>query len=97
VVPSLSWRLDKHWNRMRDEVPHVKRPPSEYIKEHIWFSTQPMEEPPDRQDLKTLIDWIGWIACCSHRLSALGFRRSELRLQIQDERRTETDDLRRER
>jgi uncharacterized protein len=59
-VPSLSWRLDKHWNRMRDEVPHVKRPPSEYIKEHIWFSTQPMEEPPDRQDLKTLIDWIGW-------------------------------------
>ena len=59
-VPSLSWRLDKHWNRMRDEVPHVKRPPSEYIKEHIWFSTQPMEEPPDRADLKTLIDWIGW-------------------------------------
>ena len=47
-LPALGWRLDKHWARMRDEVPHVKRPPSEYIREHFWVSTQPMEEPnPD--------------------------------------------------
>ena len=39
------WRLDKHWATMRDEVPHVKRPPSEYIREHIWYTTQPIEEP----------------------------------------------------
>ena len=27
-APSLSWRLDKHWARMRGEVPHVRRPPA---------------------------------------------------------------------
>jgi len=59
-VPALSWRLDKHWARMRDEVPHVKRPPSEYVREHFWFSTQPVEEPPNPQDLIDLCDWIGW-------------------------------------
>src|SRR5205085_3805263 len=32
-LPALGWRLDKHWERMRDEVPHVKRPPSEYIRD----------------------------------------------------------------
>jgi predicted TIM-barrel fold metal-dependent hydrolase len=45
---------------MRDEVPHVKRPPSEYVREHFWFTTQPMEEPPNRADLKELINWVGW-------------------------------------
>jgi predicted TIM-barrel fold metal-dependent hydrolase len=32
-APSLAWRLDKVWHRLRSEVPHVKRPPSEYIRE----------------------------------------------------------------
>ena len=59
-VPSLCWRLDKHWERMRSEVPHLKRPPSEYIREHIWYTTQPMEEPERPEDLTKLIEWIGW-------------------------------------
>ena len=32
-VPSLGWRLDAHWAKMRDEVPHLKRPPSEYMRD----------------------------------------------------------------
>ena len=44
-VPSLNARMDKHWTRLRSEVPHVKRPPSEYVREQVWFTTQPMEEP----------------------------------------------------
>ena len=59
-TPSLAWRLDKVWQRLRSEVPRVKRPPSEYIREHIYWTTQPMEDPERRQDLFDVIDWIGW-------------------------------------
>ena len=58
-LPALGWRLDKVWNRMRDEVPHVKRPPSESIREHFWVSTQPMEEPEKAAHLMDVLDWIG--------------------------------------
>jgi len=59
-VPSLCWRLDKHWERMRDEVPHVKRKPSEYVRERFWYTTQPIEEPERPEDLNAMIDWLGW-------------------------------------
>jgi uncharacterized protein len=59
-APSLAWRLDKAWQRLRSEVPHVKRPPSEYISERVWWTTQPMEDPEKREHLFELIDWIGW-------------------------------------
>jgi uncharacterized protein len=59
-APSCVWRMDKHWARMRDEVPHVKRPPSEYVRERVWFATQPIEEPERRTDLLELCEWIGW-------------------------------------
>ena len=58
-APSLGWRLDKNWERMRKEVPHVKRPPSEYMREHVWYTTQPIEEPENRDDLADTIRWIG--------------------------------------
>jgi predicted TIM-barrel fold metal-dependent hydrolase len=59
-VPALCWRMDQHWERMRDEVPHVKRRPSEYVREHIWYSSQPMDEPENPEHLRDVIDWIGW-------------------------------------
>lgn len=59
-APILAWRMDRIWERMRKEVPHVKRPPSEYLKEHFWFATQPMEEPENPQDLLDIFDWVGW-------------------------------------
>ncbi len=59
-IPSFSARMDKHWNRMRSEVPHVKRPPSDYVREHIWFTTQPMEEPGSSAALLDRFDRIGW-------------------------------------
>lgn len=58
-MPALTWRLDKLYERMRGEVPHLKRRPSEVIREHIWLTTQPMEEPDDRRQLFDVIDWIG--------------------------------------
>ena len=59
-VPSLAWRLDKLWNRLRVETPHLKRLPSEYIHDHVWLTTQPMEEPAKREQVLDAIDWIGW-------------------------------------
>ena len=59
-LPALSWRLDKLWNRMRAEIPHVTRPPSELIRQHVWLTTQPMEEPEPREHLLDTIEWIGW-------------------------------------
>ena len=59
-MPSLAWRLDKIWNRLKSETPHLKMLPSEYIKRNIWFTTQPMDEPEKRKYLGDIIEWIGW-------------------------------------
>ena len=59
-LPSLAWRLDKHWQRLRAEVPNVKRPPSEYLRQHLWITTQPFEEPKDEAQLMDVMGWIGW-------------------------------------
>ena len=56
----MCWRLDGHWARMRDEVPHCRRPPSEYIREQLWFTTQPVEEPEQQEHLRDTLNWIGW-------------------------------------
>jgi predicted TIM-barrel fold metal-dependent hydrolase len=58
--PTLAWRLDNHWRKMRDEVPHLKRPPSDYMRSNLWFATQPVEEPENPEDLHQVFEWIGW-------------------------------------
>ena len=59
-APPLAWRLDRVWKRLRAEVPEVKRLPSEVIRERVWWTTQPMEEPEPREHLRDTIGWIGW-------------------------------------
>jgi hypothetical protein len=59
-APALCWRMDKHWERLRVETPHVKRPPSEYVRQHVWFTSQPIEEPEQPQHLAEIIEWLGW-------------------------------------
>ena len=59
-VPSFFWRLDNHWAKMRDELPHLKRKPSDYMRTNLWFATQPVEEPEQPEDLRQVFDWIGW-------------------------------------
>lgn len=57
---SLRRRLDRLWRIMGNETPHVRRPPSEYIAEHFFFSTQPVEEPDKSADLTDIFEQVGW-------------------------------------
>src|SRR5262249_15259756 len=40
---SVGWALDSGWELLRDDVPKLERRPSEYIRDHVWFTTQPIE------------------------------------------------------
>ena len=53
---SLMWRLDSAYQALRSEAPHLRRPPSEYIRAHCYFSTQPMEEPPQPRQFLELLE-----------------------------------------
>jgi predicted TIM-barrel fold metal-dependent hydrolase len=55
-LPSLMWRMDAAWKKLRTEIPRVKRLPSEYIREHFWITTQPMEEPTRPKQLLQLLE-----------------------------------------
>jgi predicted TIM-barrel fold metal-dependent hydrolase len=52
----LMWRMDSAWERFRDEVPHLERAPSEIVREHFWFTTQPIEEPEKPHQFAQLWD-----------------------------------------
>ena len=55
-MPPLIWRLDATWEKLKVEVPDLKRKPSEYIRDHFWLSTQPMEEPPKREYFEQMLE-----------------------------------------
>lgn len=55
----LVWRLDRHWKELRRETPWLKRLPSEYVRDHVSFTRQPVEEPRNARDLARVIEWLG--------------------------------------
>jgi predicted TIM-barrel fold metal-dependent hydrolase len=57
-VPGLMWHMDGDWKSVRDYTPWVKRLPSEYLRKHIRFGSQPLPNTPTPADLKTLLDWL---------------------------------------
>ncbi|MEM7347648.1 MAG: amidohydrolase family protein, partial [Chloroflexota bacterium] len=50
-LPSLMWRLDKEWKGLRFEIPWVKTFPSDLIRKHMRFTLQPLDAPPDPNQL----------------------------------------------
>lgn len=58
-LPSLMWRMDRAFEAMRDEVPELSCRPSEYVRSHVWMTTQPVEEPPRPPQLLQVFEWIG--------------------------------------
>lgn len=57
-LPPLLWRLDKNWKGVRNEVPWVKKLPSEYAAKHFRLTTQPLDEPKNRKHLHQIIDML---------------------------------------
>lgn len=57
-IPHIMWHLDKCWKGLRETTPWLERRPSEYIREHVRFTTQPIEEPENPEHLEQLFDML---------------------------------------
>ena len=57
---SLSWAIDDAARAFAEsETTGLRRLPSEYLREHFWFTTQPIEEPDDPEHLAFAFDALG--------------------------------------
>ncbi|HYM68133.1 MAG TPA: amidohydrolase family protein [bacterium] len=56
LAPFL-WRLDADYRGLRDQTPWVRKPPSEYVWEHVRFTSQPLEEPDQPSHLLEVFTW----------------------------------------
>lgn len=46
-VPPLLWRLDATWKAARSTMPWVRKSPTEYVLDHIRFTSEPAIEAPN--------------------------------------------------
>jgi predicted TIM-barrel fold metal-dependent hydrolase len=53
------WRLERAFDQLAEEVTHVRRRPSEYVHDHFWFATQPIEEPGRPEELLEALEILG--------------------------------------
>lgn len=56
LAPYL-WKLDSDWRGLRRHTPWVEKPPSEYILEHVKFTSQPIETAERPRQLTTILEW----------------------------------------
>lgn len=56
-VGPLLWRMDRYWSECRAELPWLNRAPSEVVRDHVRFTSQPIEEPTERHQLADALAW----------------------------------------
>jgi predicted TIM-barrel fold metal-dependent hydrolase len=57
-LPGILWRLDNNYRALRKETPWLKRLPSEYARDHIRLTTQPLERPDNIEQLWHVLEAI---------------------------------------
>lgn len=57
-IPGLLWHFDADWKAVREYTPWVKRPPSEYFREHIRVGTQPLQLPAGKRNAAAFLQWM---------------------------------------
>jgi predicted TIM-barrel fold metal-dependent hydrolase len=55
-IAPLMWRLDRAWRLLRSQAPRLARLPSEVIREHVWLTTQPIDEPRRARDFLVMLE-----------------------------------------
>src|SRR5206468_6617292 len=55
-LPALMWRLDQSYKGLRYEVPWLKKKPSEYLRDHVRITSQPLERPDNDQHLLQVLE-----------------------------------------
>jgi predicted TIM-barrel fold metal-dependent hydrolase len=55
-LPHVVWRMDKEFKALRQQAPFLRRLPSEYVRDHVKLTTQPIEEPLQARHLPMLLD-----------------------------------------
>jgi predicted TIM-barrel fold metal-dependent hydrolase len=58
-APWLLWELDAHYKALQAESPWLRRLPSEYFRDHVRMSTQPLELSPRRNQLIDFLETFG--------------------------------------
>jgi uncharacterized protein len=58
-VPWCLWTLDAHYRELKAESPWIKKLPSEYFRDHVRLSTQPLEASPKKGQLIQLLEAFG--------------------------------------
>ena len=57
-LPHILWRMDTAWQGLRRDRPWVKRPPTEYVRDHVRVTTQPFYEPPKPEYADSILEMI---------------------------------------
>jgi len=56
ILP-LMWRMDAIY-AARGKETRLSKKPSEYVRDNIWFTTQPLDYPEDKLELTSALEWM---------------------------------------